>query len=77
MQHRSISDTQAGRQIWSVKDRPHLFHGEVLNQGLIMSLRWNRADLMRLLKARRCPQFDVSHEGFDCRKARVTCNGGV
>jgi hypothetical protein len=77
IQHGTIPNPEARRQIGSVEDGSHLDHRKMAHQLLIMAFLRDRVDLPDLLQSGWNVECDVPHEGLDRREPGVPGRRGI
>ena len=77
VQHRAVTDTEAGGEVRGVEECPDLPHRQVLDERLIVTLLRNRVDLSDLGQRGADVAFDVVHEGLDRGEPRIAGRGAV
>lgn len=77
IQHRTIARTASDMRIWRIKQCPHFFVREVVDQFLIRSFDRDRLDATDLIEATRQPILEEAEEGFDRTEPGITSLGQV
>src|ERR1700680_2502852 len=71
MQHRSIADSQARRNVWRIQNRTDFVHRQMLNELVLVAFGGDRTDLAHLLQNGGDTVFHITHEGLDRGQSHI------
>ena len=77
VQHRAVPQAQPGGEVGRVQDRPHLVHGEVAYELLVVPLYRDGVDPTDLCERRRHVVLDIAHQRADGGEAQIACGRAV